>query len=56
MSDFFKGIDPVPFKGPDSHDPLAFRFYEPDRLVLGKSMREHLRMALPYLKGNYVVV
>ena len=31
MSDFFKGIDPVPFKGPDSDDPLAFRFYEPDR-------------------------
>ena len=28
MSDFFKGIDPVPFKGPDSDDPLAFRFYE----------------------------
>ena len=28
MSDFFKGIAPVPFKGPDSDDPLAFRFYE----------------------------
>ena len=36
MSDFFKGIDPVPFKGPDSDDPLAFRFYEHDRIVLGK--------------------
>ena len=48
MSDFFKGIDPVPFKGPDSDDPLAFRFYEKDRIVLGKPMREHLRMAIAY--------
>ena len=48
MSDFFKGIDPVPFKGPDSDDPMAFRFYEPDRLVLGKRMEDQLRMAIAY--------
>ena len=48
MSDFFKGIDPVPFKGPDSDDPLAFRFYEPDRIVLGKRMEDQLRMAVAY--------
>lgn len=48
MSDFFEGIDPVPYKGPDSDDPLAFRFYERDRLVLGKPMREQLRMAVAY--------
>ena len=48
MSDFFKGIDPVPFKGPDSDDPLAFRFYEPDRMVLGKRMEDQLRMAVAY--------
>ena len=48
MSDFFKGIEPVPFKGPDSDDPLAFRFYEKDRLVLGKPMRDQLRMAVAY--------
>ena len=48
MTDFFKGIEPVPFKGPDSDDPLAFRFYEPDRIVLGKPMRDQLRMAIAY--------
>jgi xylose isomerase len=48
MSNFFKGIDPVPFKGPDSDDPMAFRYYEKDRVVLGKPMREHLRMAIAY--------
>ena len=48
MSDFFAGIDRVPFKGPESDDPLAFRFYEPDRMVLGKRMEDHLRMAVCY--------
>jgi xylose isomerase len=48
MGDFFRGIDPVPFKGAGSDDPLAFRFYEPDRIVLGKPMREQLRMAVAY--------
>ncbi len=48
MSDFFAGIDRVPFKGPDSDDPLAFRFYEPDRMVLGKRMADQLRMAVCY--------
>jgi xylose isomerase len=48
MSDFFAGIDKVPFKGPDSDDPLAFRFYESDRMVLGKRMEDQLRMAVCY--------
>src|SRR5690349_1128902 len=48
MSDFFKGIEKVPFKGPDSDDPLAFRFYEPDRMVLGKRMADQLRFAVAY--------
>jgi xylose isomerase len=48
MSDYFRGIDPVPFKGPDSDDPLAYRFYEPDRMVLGKRMEDQLRPAVCY--------
>ena len=48
MSDFFQGIEPVPFKGPDSDDPLAFRYYDKDRIVLGKPMRDQLRMAVAY--------
>ena len=45
---YFAGIDPVPFKGPDSDDPLAYRFYEPDRMVLGKRMADQLRPAVCY--------
>ena len=36
----------VPFGGPDSTDPLAFAVYEPDRLVLGTSMADHLRIGV----------
>ncbi|WP_158045032.1 xylose isomerase [Skermanella pratensis] len=42
----FKNIGRIPFKGPDSDDPLAFRHYEPDRMVLGKRMADHLRVAV----------
>jgi xylose isomerase len=48
MSDFFDGIAPVPFEGPDSANPLAFRFYGPDRMVMGKRMEDQLRMAVAY--------
>ena len=37
---------PIPFAGPDSGEPLAFAVYEPDRLVLGKRMADHLRIGV----------
>jgi xylose isomerase len=44
---FFGDVpDPIPFGGPDSGDPLAYSVYEPDRLVLGKRMEDHLRIAV----------
>ncbi|NYZ16055.1 xylose isomerase [Azospirillum sp. RWY-5-1] len=46
--DFFAGIGRIPFEGPDSANPLAYRFYEPDRMVLGKRMEDHLRIAVCY--------
>ena len=43
--DFFSEVaGPIPFGGPASTDPLAFKVYEPDRLVLGKRMEDHLRI------------
>ena len=44
---FFSEIhEPIRFGGLDSTDPLAFKVYEPDRLVLGKRMEEHLRIGV----------
>ncbi len=48
MSTFFKGIDPIQFEGVDSKNPLAFRYYEPKRVVAGKTMEEHFRFAVAY--------
>ena len=48
MTDFFKGISPVKFEGPSSSNPLAFRHYNKDEIVLGKRMEDHLRFAVAY--------
>ncbi|HEY0985787.1 MAG TPA: xylose isomerase, partial [Kofleriaceae bacterium] len=48
MTDFFADIPPIRFQGPESADPLAFRFYDKDRVVLGKPMAEQLRFAVCY--------
>jgi len=44
---FFAGIEPVKYRGPDA-DPLSYRYYDKDRLVLGKRMEDHLRAAVCY--------
>ncbi len=48
MTDFFKGLSKVKYEGPESANPLAFRHYNPDEIVLGKRMEEHLRFAIAY--------
>ncbi len=45
---FFGDAPKATYKGPDSTDPFAFRHYNPDELVLGKSMKERLRFAVAY--------
>lgn len=44
----FPEIDRIRYEGPDSDSPLAFRHYNADKIILGKPMREHLRMAACY--------
>ncbi|QFU07767.1 Xylose isomerase [Rhodobacteraceae bacterium THAF1] len=46
MSDFFKGISPLSYN-PDADD-LAFRHYNPDEMLMGKRMEDHLRFAVAY--------
>jgi xylose isomerase len=48
MTDFFKPIAPVQYEGPDSTNPLAYRHYNKDELVMGKRMEDHLRFAVAY--------
>lgn len=46
--EFFKGIGQVKFEGLESDNPLAFRWYDENRIVAGKPMKEYLRFATAY--------
>lgn len=48
MSGYFDHIDPIKYEGPDSENPLAFKYYNPDQILLGKRMEDHLRVAACY--------
>ena len=45
---FFPDVAKIKYEGPDSKNPLAFRHYNPDEMVDGKSMKDHLRFAVCY--------
>lgn len=46
--EFFKEIGQIKFEGLESDNPLAFRWYDADRVVAGKTMKDHLRFAGAY--------
>ena len=48
MQTYFDQLDRVRYEGPKTTNPLAFRHYNPDEMVLGKRMEEHLRFAACY--------
>ena len=45
---FFGDIDRIRYEGPESTNPLAFRHYDADEIVLGKRLEDHLRFAVAY--------
>ncbi|AWJ92778.1 xylose isomerase (plasmid) [Azospirillum baldaniorum] len=45
---YFTGVERIRYEGPDSDTPLAYRWYDPDRMVLGRRMADHLRVAVCY--------
>ena len=45
---FFGDIAPIRYEGPESDNPLAFRHYNPDEIVAGKRMEDHLRFSVAY--------
>ncbi|MEL7055278.1 MAG: xylose isomerase [Pseudomonadota bacterium] len=45
---FFDGVGPIAYEGPESDNPLAYRYYDKDRLVMGKRMEDHLRPSICY--------
>jgi xylose isomerase len=47
-TDYFKNIGQIKFEGKGSDNPLAYKYYNPDQQVMGKSMREHFKFAMAY--------
>ena len=46
--EFFSGIPKITYEGPESDNPLSFKWYDPARPVAGKSMEDHLRFSAAY--------
>ena len=48
MAEIFQEIGVIPFEGAESKTPLAFKYYDADRVIAGKPMKEHLRFAMAW--------
>jgi xylose isomerase len=46
--EYFSGIGQIKYEGRESDNPLAFKWYDENRLIAGKTMKEHLRYAVSY--------
>ena len=47
-TEYFPGIGNIAYEGPGSDNPLAFKFYDPNKVISGKTMAEHLRFSVAY--------
>ncbi|WP_262246617.1 xylose isomerase [Parapedobacter soli] len=47
-NEYFKGVGKIAYEGPESDNPLAYRWYDAGRVIAGKTMEEHLRFAVAY--------
>lgn len=48
MSEFFKNVPKIKYEGKNSDNPLAFKYYNPEEVIEGKTMKEYLRFAVAY--------
>ena len=48
MKEIFKNIPQICYEGKNSKNPLAFKYYDPERVILGKTMKEHLPFAMAW--------
>lgn len=48
MAEYFPGIDKIKYEGPDSKNFLAFKYYDADKVVGGKTMRDWLKFSVAY--------
>ena len=47
-TEYYKGIGEVKYEGKDSKNPFAFKYYDPNKIVAGKTLKDHFRFAIAY--------
>ena len=45
QKEYFKNLNEIKYEGKDSDNPLAYRYYDKDKIVLGKKMKDHLMVS-----------
>ena len=53
MKEYFPQIGKIPFEGTESMNPMAFHYYDAERVVMGKKMKDWLKFAM--LGGTHLV-
>ncbi len=48
MNEIFQNIQTITYEGDKSKNPLAFKYYDPDRIIMGKTMKEHLPFSMAW--------
>ncbi|MCX7658821.1 MAG: xylose isomerase, partial [Oscillospiraceae bacterium] len=48
MSNYFANVPVVKYEGPKSKNPFAFKFYDAEKVIAGKKMKDHLKFALSW--------
>ena len=46
--EYYKGVGSIQFEGKASDNPFAYKYYNPDQIVAGKTMRDHFKFAIAY--------
>ena len=46
--EYYKGIGKIKYEGAESDNPLAFKYYDPNKIVAGKKMKDHFKFAIAY--------
>ena len=46
--EFYKGINKISYEGKKSDNPLAYRYYDPEKIIAGKKMKDHFKFAVAY--------
>jgi xylose isomerase len=52
MKPAFPEISKIAYEGPSSKNPLAFKQYDPGKVIEGRTMADHLRFSVAYLPGD----